>query len=328
MTRAALLPALLIAALAMPSAAMAQDLPACAPDKASDVTLINQGDSGEHTPLVATHESYVVANISGDARAIVLTPQDGVAVLKRNSDGSGIIVFAPTTPNLTVTVSWRQSADPSNPEETARCTATRDLTLPVLPANPARGAKQPNPGPATGHYTFAVVPALRRPNLSPLEITIRSTGKTRYPRANERLVRWNVPMRNEDQLKYRTHLPNLAYATFPQLCRFWWLTCGPVNANVAQLNLNSRGRPDLDGSNAILRVLARSQPARWAAEFGLVVTAFPGAARPRPFGYDVQVRQAGRLLARVRRAGRCVQERRSSGLFDNCSLRRSSTLLR
>jgi hypothetical protein len=312
----------------LPSTAVAQDPPSCAPEKAYDVIVINQGDSGEHTPLVATHESYVVADVRGDARAIVLTPQDGVAVLKKNSDGSGIILFAPTTPDLTVTVTWRQSADPSNPDETARCSATRVLTLPVLPANPARGAKQPNPGPATGDYTFAVVPALRRPNLSPLEITIRSTSKVRYPRASERLVRWVVPMRVEDQLKYRGHLPNLAYATFAQKCRFWWLTCGPVNADVAQLNVNRRGRPDLDGSNAILRTLARSQPARWAAEYGLVVTAFPGAGKNRPFGYDVQVRQAGRLLARVRRAGRCVDERRSTGIFHNCRLARSSTLLR
>src|SRR5687767_13841252 len=198
---------MLVAALALPATAVAQDPPACAPEKAFEVTLINQGDSGEHTPLVATQEAYVVADIRGDARAIVLTPQDGVAVLKTNSDGSGIIIFAPTTPNLTVTVAWRQSADPSNPDETARCSATRVLTLPVLPANPARGAKQPNPGPATGDYTFAVVPALRRANLSPLEITIRSTRQVRYPRASERLVRWVVPMRVEDQLKYRGHLP-------------------------------------------------------------------------------------------------------------------------
>jgi hypothetical protein len=39
---------------------------------------------------------------------------------------------------------------------------------------------------------------------------------------------------------------------------------------VAQLNINDRGRPDLDGNNAILRSLAFTQPARWAAEFGIV----------------------------------------------------------
>jgi hypothetical protein len=278
---------------------------------------------------VATHEVYVVAEILGDARAISLTPQDGVAVLDKNSDGSGIVLFAPTTPNLTITVSWRQSADPSNDEETARCSATRVLSLAVLAATPARGVKQPNPGPAsTGDYTFAVAPSLRRPNLAPLEITIRSTAKARFPRAHERLRTMVVPMRGEEQVKYKTRLPNYAYATFPQLCRFWWLSCGPVNSHVGQLNVNNGGRPDLDGSNAILRPLAATQPLRWAARYGLVVSAFPGAAKNRPYGYDVQVKQAGRLLARVRRAGRCREITRNSGSFHSCTLARSSTLLR
>jgi hypothetical protein len=317
--------AILVSLLALPSAAAAQEPPACAPDKAYEVALTSQ-EAGQDAPIVATHEVYVVAEISGDADAISLTPQDGVAVLKENSDGSGVILFAPTTPELTMMVSWRQSADPSNSDETARCTATSVQALPVLPAAPARGVRQP--GSRREFVTFAIAPALRRPNLSPLEISIRSTGRVRYPRARERLVTMVVPMRVEEQRKYKTRLPGLANATFAQLCRFWWLTCGPANAHVGQLNLNSRGRPDLDGSNAILRSLARTQPARWAAEFGIVVSAFPGAGKNRPFGFDVRVRQAGRLLARVRRAGRCVDVRRSSGIFHRCTIARSSTLLR
>ena len=176
--------------------------------------------------------------------------------------------------------------------------------------------------------TFAVAPANRRPNLSPLEISIRSTGHVRYPRRNERLVKWSVPMRNGEQLRYRGRLPNLAYATYPQLCRSWWLTCGPVNASVAALNTNDRGRPDLDGNNAILQVLAHSQPARWAAEYGITVDAFPAAGKNRPFGFDVQVRQSGRLLARVRRAGRCVDRPLNGGISHSCKVARHSTLLR
>ena len=121
--------ALLASLLAVPATATAQEPPACAPEKAYGATLTSQ-EAGEDRPVVATHEVYVVANISGDARAIVLTPQEGVAVLDKNSDGSGIIIFAPTTPNLTVTVSWRQSADPSNSEETVSYT---HLTLPTTP---------------------------------------------------------------------------------------------------------------------------------------------------------------------------------------------------
>lgn len=325
MTRAAVLLALL---LAMPSAAAAQAPPDCAPDKVANVTLRIQERGQEATP-VATHEIDVSADIlASDPTQIVITPQDGVDVLKRGSKGSIVVLFAPSTPNLSLTVSWRQSADESNPEETARCSASRTLTVPVLAANPARGVKQPNPGPDTGNYTFAIAPALKRPNLSPIEISIRSTSQVRFPRANERLRTWVLPMREAEQLRYRTRLPNYAYATFPQLCASWWLTCGPVNSHLGQLNVNNGGRPDLDGSNAILRPLAFSQPARWAVRYGFTVSAFPGAAKNRPFGYDVQARQAGRLLARVRKAGRCVDIRRSSGIFHSCTIARSSTLLR
>ena len=324
MTRAAVL----LALLALPSTAVAQEPPPCAPDTAATVSLRIQERGQEATP-VATHEIDVIAEINAaDPTHIVITPQDGVEVLAKNSGGSTVVVFAPSTPNLTLTVAWRQSTDESNPGESGRCSASRSLSVPVLPANPARGVRQPNPGPEIGDYTFAVAPALRRPDLSPLEITIRSTSRARYPRPKERLVRWVVPMRGAEQVRYRTRLPNYAYATFPQLCRFWWLSCGPVNSHVGQLNVNSRGRPDLDGSNAILRPLALSQPARWAATYGLVVTAFPGAAKNRPFGYDVQVRQAGRLLARVRRAGRCREVPRNGGSFHSCAIRRVSTLLR
>ena len=167
-------------------------------------------------PIVATHEIDVTAEISGDARAITVTPQAGVTVLGKNSSGT-IGIFAPTTPTLTVTASWRQSVDPANSDETGRCSASRDASLPVLAANPARGVRQVIRGaPRVSEFvTFAVAPALKRPNLSPLEISIRSTGHVRYPRRNERLVKWSVPMRNGEQLRYRGRLPNLAYADVP-----------------------------------------------------------------------------------------------------------------
>jgi hypothetical protein len=324
-TRAAVLLALF---LALPSTAAAQDPPACPPDKVFDVILTSQ-EKGQDAPLVATHEVDVTADVRGQANAIAVTPQDGVAVLDKNSSGT-IVIFAPTTPNLTLTVAWRQSVDPDNHDETGRCGAARVLTLPVLAANPARGVPQFVRGaPRVSEFvTFAVAPALKRPNLSPIEITVRSTNRVRYPRANERLRTMVVPMRVGEQLRYKTHLPNLAYATFAQKCRYWWITCGPVNADIAQLNLNDRGRPDLDGNNAILRTLAFTQPARWAATYGLIVNVFPGAGKVRPFGFDVQAKQAGRLLARVRRAGRCVDTPLNGGVRHSCKVARHSTLLR
>lgn len=333
MTRAAI--ALVAPLLALPSASAAQAPPACAPDKTAAVTLKHE-ESGEDAPLIATHEVDVTADIAAaDPTQIEVTPQAGVDVLKRGSNGATIVVFAPTTPELTVSVSWRQSADESNPEETARCSASRTLSLPVLAAHPAYGAKQPNPGPkSTGDVTFAVVPTVKRPDLRPLEVSVRSTAHARYPKPKERLRTWVIPMRTGEQVRYRGRLPNLAYATTAQKCRFWWLTCGPAFAEVAALNIDDRAlnrgivRPDLDGSNSILRSLAYTQPARWATRYGIVVSVRPGARSPQLYGYDIQVRQAGRLLARIRRAGRCADERRSVGIYHACTLARSSTLLR
>jgi hypothetical protein len=318
---------LALLAIALPSTAAAQAPPACAPGSEANVTVRTENDDGA-TTIVATHEAQVEADIgAANPTNVQITPQGGGTVTRGN--GSVVDVIAPAAASMTLLISWRQSADESNPEETARCSASRTVAIPLLAARPAYGAKQPNPGPATGDYTFAVVPTSKRPDLRPLEFSVRSTAHARYPRARERLRSWTVPMRTAEQVKYHKRLPNLAYATTPQKCRFWWFTCGPTFAHLAQLNVNSRGTgPDLSGSNSILRDLAYTQPARWAARFGIVVTATPGAKRPNAWGYDIQVRQAGRLLARVRRAGRCRTEHRSYGLFDHCSLTRTSTLLR
>ena len=137
MTRAAVLLALL---LALPATAAAQAPPECPLGVAFDVVMTSQ-EAGRDIPLVATHEVDVTADVKGDASAITVTPQDGVAVLDKNSSGT-IVVFAPTTPSLMVTVSWRQSLDPENSEESGRCSASRVLSLPVLAANPARGVPQ------------------------------------------------------------------------------------------------------------------------------------------------------------------------------------------
>jgi hypothetical protein len=329
-TAIALLLALVVAAA--PTAAAQEPPPACPPDKTMDAVVTAQ-ERGEDVPIVATHEVDLAADVadrtspvSSSPDHVVITPEPGVRVTAGR--GANIAVFAPSASTLTLVVSWRQSTDPSNFDETATCSASEIVTLPVLTANPAYGAKQPNPGPPRGDYTFAVVPTLKQPDLRPLEISVRSTGHARYPRASERLRRWTLPMRTAEQVKYHSRLPNLAYATTPQKCKFWWVTCGPTFAHLAQLNTDNRGRPDLSGSNSILRDLAYSQPARWAARYGIVITATPGARRPNAWGYDIQVRQGGRLLARVRRAGRCRQEHRSSGIFDHCKLSRSSTLLR
>lgn len=73
---------------------------------------------------------------------------------------------------------------------------------------------------------------------------------------------------------------------------------------------------------------------RWAGgsrrrmrQSGVTIEARPGAVRerkPRPFGYAVQVRQFGRLVARVRVAGRCVERRLAQGLVVQCKIAKRS----
>jgi hypothetical protein len=56
------------------------------------------------------------------------------------------------------------------------------------------------------------------------------------------------------------------------------------------------------------RLLARTQPYRHAAPYGVRLVAYPGPTQlsePRAVGYDVAVRQNGALVARVRVAARC-----------------------
>jgi hypothetical protein len=333
--------ALLLCLLALPSSAAAQESPACTPDQAMDARITAQED--ETLPgMVATHEVEITADVadrdaasSSPATRVVITPEAGVEVLARSSGGGTIIIFAPSAPTLAVTVSWRQSTDPENFGE-ERCSGSSAVTLPVRPATRARGARQPNPGPPGGDYTFAVAAAeARKADLRPLVVSIRSTARARFPRANERLRTWTIPMRTREQVKYRGSLPNPAYATTPQMCRFWWLFCGPAFARVYSLNVDDKAlnrrieRPDLDGSNSILRGLAYSQPSRWASPYGILIQANPGVSSPQLYGYDIQVRQAEVLLARVRRSGRCENLRVRGGIRDfKCRLFRSKTLLR
>jgi hypothetical protein len=257
-----------------------------------------------------------------------------VRVLSQNSSGAHLVV--PVAPTLAVTVSWEQATDPSNPESdpeeaSMRCVASRTIELPVTPARRSRAVKlyvwrQ-------GFSDFAVVPALKQPDLSPLEISARTTARVAFPPASAKPRTMVVPMRTADQIRYRTRLPGLAGISVAKKCRFYSLTCGAVFTEVSRPFIDddalARGvvKADLKGG---LSPLARTQPSKVAVEYGLVIQARPGGVRtgsPRPFGYDVQVRQSGRLLARVRAAGRCVELRDSRGFFVQCRMRARSTQL-
>jgi hypothetical protein len=184
-----------------------------------------------------------------------------------------------------------------------------------------------------GFSDVGIVPALKRPDLSPLEISARTTSRVAFPPASAKPRTMVVPMRDAEQVKYRTRLPNPAYMTVPQACRFYYLTCdtpfapGGAFTEVSRLHLDDRAlnrgieKGDVNGR----------QPSRTSVRYGILVEARPGGVRegqPRPFGYDVQVRQSGRLIARLRQAGRCVQRRLPQGLVNQCRIARSRYQLR
>lgn len=312
-SRAVLATALTAGFFACVPGASAQDFPDCAPDRTLNFTLMasDSASGRENPPLVATHEVELQADVAGDASAVAVTPPDGVGVVKQ---GRGyVILFVPAAASLPVTVSWQQPANPDDPDG-SRCAASRVVELPVLAPNPSRAVLDRLGGaPRAAQYfvAFRVEPARTRPNLAPLEITLRTTGRPRLPTPGAKPKTWAVPLRNGDRVKYAKRLPPYTvYLSTAKRCRFYYLSCGPVFSQVSSIQ---RG-------GDILQALAFTQPAKWVAPDGIDVSTRPSGRPNQPFGFDVQVRQSGRLLARYRRAGRCRDERRSTGIFRACNL--------
>lgn|GEM_PF-5903274 len=334
--RAALGAAVAVCLLGLTSSAFAQGPPPCAPDKLTKVTLTSQ-EAGESGPLIATHDISVEAEFYDNVLDIALDPPAGARVLGRSSRGGIVDFIVPTGATAPITVTWRQAKDPSDPEHDDpevtedSCVGSRVVELPVEAANRSR-AVHDRRGSIQGYADFAVLPAAKRPDLSPFEITARTTSKVRFPSAKAKAQKISIPLRAVDKLRYKTRLPGLANITTPKLCRFWWLTCSSVGISVGSLDVDRdalrRGieRGDVNGGR---RLLPASQPFKISARFGIGVNVNPfGGKKNRPFGYDVQVRQSGRLLARVRKAGRCVERRDSRGIFTACKIARASTKLR
>ena len=316
-----------------PADAPAQGVPACAPGSELGVTLKAEERGGQGA-AVATHEILVEADFTGDARRVSLMPPPGVPTIGRAS-GNPIAVVAPNASSVTVTVTWRQASDPSNPDHdpedpATSCTASRDVAVALLTANPSRAVKhaQWRTLQRFGFTDVGIVPARRQPDLSPFQVSARTTSKVAFPPPGAPVRTMPVPLRAADKIRYRTRLPGLANATVAQQCRFYYLACAtPFAPGGAFVEVGSID----DGVNGSLTRLARSQPFRAHAPRGILVEARPGGVRlgrPRPFGYDVQVRQSGRLVARVRMAGRCFERRRPQGLVTECQIARRSAQLR
>jgi hypothetical protein len=329
--------ALVVCLLVWATPVAGQALPACAPEKTLAVKLTSQ-ERELPAPLVATHDVSVAADFTGTTVCEDYAPPPGVKVLAAGRSGVDFVV--PIAASVPIAVSWRQAIDPSDPasdpeDPSQSCAASTVVTLPVVPARPSRAVKQRlwSVGSRLGFSSFAVVPALKQPDLSPLEISARTTSRVAFPSATATARMMAVPMRTVDQIKYAKTLPDPFHLGVAGRCRLYLLTCGAVFSEVARPFLDTdalqRGveKADIDGG---VKLLARTQPSLEAARYGVTIEARPGAVRegkPRPFGYDVQVRQSGRLVARVRVAGRCVERRLAQGLVVQCRIARRSVEL-
>jgi hypothetical protein len=281
-------------AILLPSTGSAQTPAPCGPGQTAEVqvTTKDRVDGGRDKPLYETHEVLVSARVSGDASNVQLAPQPGVTILDPGSNGRNVDVVVPRPPSLAVGVSWEQPAS-SDPGETARCSATRTVSFPVHEATPPTVRLRRSPRSLrVGNATFEVNPARTGASLSPIELTLRRSARPELPSSHARALRWSVPMRPGDRKRYAKKLPRLTpFLSRAAICRYWYLSCGVVSGWV---DANRFG------------VLSFRQPARWAAPFGILVATSEGARpSPRRFGYDIQARQDGRLIARYQRAGVC-----------------------
>ena len=306
--------------------AVAQGLPPCAPEKTGTVSYTTT-EKGAEGPLVATHDEQVHATFPTGADRTSVSFPAAVRVIAGSDQGAHLVV--PSTPTLAVTAAWEQPKDPADAEgQDDRCAAASTTELPVTPARRGRAVQIPIPGDGTGFLAFAVIPSLELPDLSPLEISVRIGAPARFPPARAKARTMTVPMGPGELVKYAKRLPTLFYASVPVRCRLWYLTCGRVFTRVSRLTIDDaaleRGveKGDLDTGHLLL---ARSQPFREYASLGVRIELNPGGRKPKPtYGYDVQVRQSGRLVARVRRVVRCRTVRKFGGTRSVCRAVRAS----
>jgi len=294
--------ALALALLAPGPASGAQGEPPCAADKTLAVTF-EAREGGRNAPLVATHEVTLVAEWPGEVRSAALSVPEGIAVLQAKP--RQIRLIAPAGTSLAVTASWVQAADPSDPDSDVsdpanRCSAAQTIALPITAAEPPR-ARYDLAGRRSDYASLAVVPARAAGDHSPLTVSVRVVRAARFPSPRSRATTMTVAMRPSERVQYRRHIPSPQRLVTPLWCRSYNLVCSPT-------------RPLFVEVNALPRTpLPPSQPYRQVASGGLRVNAFTFSPRPdrepRTFaygiGYDVQVHQSGRRVARQRRAVRC-----------------------
>jgi hypothetical protein len=287
-------------ALLVPASGSAQAPPPCAPGQAAEVqvTTRDRAQGARDKPLYATREVAFTAHVQGDATNVELTSRPGVKVLKPGANGRNLDLVIPKPPSVAVAVSWEQPAS-SLPGDPARCSASKTLSFPVLAARPP---KLRVIGKRSHLLTFTLRSARTGANLDPIELTLRRSSRAALPSPHSRALRWSVPMRPGERKSYSKKIPAFTpFLSDRQACRYWYFSCGAVFSQVKS-----------ESPQGAERSLSFKQPSRWAAPFGILVATYPMGLMPRHFGFDIQARQAGRLLARFRRAGVC---REVPGMF-------------
>src|SRR5918998_591112 len=160
----------LCAVLLAPVAASAQG-GSCAPGQTYGATFASY-EGGAQAPLVATHDMTVRADWPDDSdiEQPRLSVPDGVRVIGTRPRQIRIVV--PTGASLPVTATWTQPAEPSNPDNTARCFATQTTALPVLAPLPPRAVYDVHRDDPSAMTSFAVLPDRNRADFSPLTISV------------------------------------------------------------------------------------------------------------------------------------------------------------
>jgi hypothetical protein len=166
--------------------------------------------------------------------------------------------------------------------------------------------------PRPAQRDFYVVPARTGESLSPIDVTLRRIARPELPSPHARALKWSVPMRPGERKRYAKKIPVLGpFLSQAKACRYWYLSCGAV---FSEVDATTR-------QGAQIRNLSFSQPSRFAAPTGILMQTDTVGLSPRRFGFDIQVRQDHRLIARYRRAGVCRDAPGSlGGVVNDCEV--------
>ncbi len=119
-------------------------------------------------------------------------------------------------------------------------------------------------------------------------------------------------MRPGERRRYAKKIPALGpFLSQAKACRYWYLSCGAV---FSEVDATTR-------SGAAIQSLSFRQPSRFAAPTGILMQTDAVGPSPRRFGFDIQARQGGRLIARYQRAGVCHDEPGAlGGVVNRCQV--------